>query len=83
MPPRRHDPSRGRPGAYVAALCDHADRLAPGERGGQTVGDSKTECGNDAVLWSPSGKGTALRDVDGEGTSLVYAINDAGWSAGW
>ena len=49
---------------------------------GQSVGYSDTAPGDDAVLWSPSGKATVLQDVGGQGISYADAINDAGQSVG-
>ena len=50
---------------------------------GWTVGDSfNSSGGDDAVLWSPSGKATVLQDVGGLGTSYASAINAAGQIAG-
>jgi hypothetical protein len=49
---------------------------------GQSVGQSLTLSRSNAVLWSPSGKATLLQDAGGQGESVVYAINDSGWSVG-
>ena len=50
---------------------------------GQSVGDSVTTSGgDDAVLWSPTGKATVRQDVGGQGFSEAVAINDSGQSVG-
>jgi hypothetical protein len=48
---------------------------------GQSVGNSSTATGSDAVLWSPSGKATVLQDVGGQGDSSALAINASGGRA--
>ncbi len=50
---------------------------------GQSVGDSTFFAGGeDAVLWSATGKATVLQDVGGRGFSAARAINDKGQSVG-
>src|SRR6516165_9796790 len=50
---------------------------------GQSVGNSATASGQDAVLWSPSGKATVLQDAGRQHDSRPISINDAGWSVGY
>ncbi len=45
---------------------------------GQSVGNSATTSGEEAVLWSKSGKATVLQDVGGIGASSVGDINAFG-----
>ncbi len=49
---------------------------------GQSVGYSYTSRGEEAVLWSPSGKATVLQDFGGQGGNYACSINDAGQSVG-
>jgi hypothetical protein len=50
---------------------------------GQSVGNSTTANGQDAVLWSPSGKAKVLQDAGRQHDSRPISINDAGWSVGY
>jgi len=49
----------------------------------QSLGNSLTASGQDAVLWSPSGKARVLQDAGGHGYSDALAINASGQSVGW
>ena len=92
QPSLRHQPARPE-----RRLLQHRDRLRSGavdsngegdgasyaiNASGQSIGNSSTASGSDAVLWSRSGKATVLKDAGGAGYSLASDINAFGWSVG-